>query len=42
MTHYLMTKILYQLQDGELIQNIEDEQIDVPVQAPINTPIKKG
>ena len=28
-------------QDGELIQNIEDEQVDVPVQAPINTPIKK-
>ena len=28
-------------QDGELIQNIEDEQVDVPVQTPINTPIKK-
>ena len=28
-------------QDDELIQNIEDKQVDVPVQAPINTPIKK-
>ena len=26
---------------SELIQNIEDEQVDVPVQTPINTPTKK-
>ena len=28
-------------QEGELIKNIEDEQVDVLGQAPINTPIKK-